>query len=320
MSLPVKTAVYRIAPDGGFDVLWSSPSVAGFSIYADRTGKGVLLGTSDKGRVYEIGNDGHETLVLQSDAGQISTLVSQGNNFFATSSNQGSLFKIGPETVAEGIYESSVLDAKSSASWGRIWWCSGGNVQIQTRTGNTENPEETWSAWNTSASAVSGSAPIGSPKARFFQWRAVLRNTSGTPVLNEVSVSFLPRNIAPEVLSIQILPTNLGLLSNPPVPIDPNIELSGLDPQMFGIPGAAVPPRKCFSVPPVHSEWTAEDRNGDKLVYDVYYKEVGDNTYKLLRSNISENFVTVDGLSLPDGRYTVKVVAKDSPTIRPARR
>ena len=103
-------------------MLWSSPSVAGFSIYADRTGKGVLLGTSDKGRVYEIGNDGHETLVLQSDAGQISTLVSQGNNLFATSSNQGSLFKIGPETVAEGTYESSVLDAKSSASWGRIWW------------------------------------------------------------------------------------------------------------------------------------------------------------------------------------------------------
>ncbi len=133
------------------------------------------------------------------------------------------------------------------------------------------------------------------------------------PALNEVSVSFLPRNIAPEVLSIQVLPTNLGLLANPPIQIDPNIELSGLDPQMFGIPNASVPPRRAFQRAARAFQWTAEDRNGDKLVYDVYYKEVGETAYKLLRDNIAENFFTIDGQSLADGRYTVKIVAKDSP-------
>jgi hypothetical protein len=307
-----KSAVYRILPDGGTDVIWASATVAGFSIYAHQTGNGVMLGTSDKGRIYSINNDGRETLAMQTDASQISTIKSLGTNLYATSSNQGVLYKIGPDTVAEGTYESAVLDAKSVASWGRIWWRSSGNVQIQTRSGNSERPEETWSAWSTVNSSTS-SGQIASPKAKFLQWRAVLKSAGSSPALNEVSVSFLPRNIAPEILAINVLPTNLGLLPNPPIQIDPNIELSGLDPQMFGVPNAPVPPRRAFQRAARAFQWIAEDRNGDKLVYDVYYKEISETAYKLLRDNIAENFFTIDGQSLSDGRYTVKIVAKDSP-------
>ena len=307
-----KSAVYRILPDGGTDVIWASATVAGFSLYAHQTGNGVMLGTSDKGRIYSIHNDGRETLAMQTDASQISTIKSLGTNIYATSSNQGVLYKIGPETVAEGTYESAVLDAKSVASWGRIWWRSTGNVQIQTRSGNTERPEETWSTWSSVAGST-GSGQIASPKAKFLQWRAVLKSAGSSPALNEVSVSFLPRNIAPEILSINVLPTNLGLLPNPPIQIDPNIELSGLDPQMFGVPNASVPPRRVFQRAARAFQWIAEDRNGDKLVYDVYYKEISETAYKLLRENIAENFFTIDGQSLADGRYTVKIVAKDSP-------
>ncbi len=311
-----KSAVYRILPDGGTDVLWTSTTIAGFSLYAHQTGNGVMLGTSDKGRIYSIGNDGRETLMMQTEASKISTIKGVGSNLYATSSNQGTLYKIGPETVAEGTYESAVLDAKSVASWGRIWWRSTGNVQIQTRSGNTERPEETWSTWST-VSSTTGSGQVTSPKAKFLQWRAVLKNGSVNPTLNEVSVSFLPRNIAPEVLSINILPTNVGLLANPPIQVDPNIELSGLDPQTFGVPNASVPPRRAFQRAARAFQWTAEDRNADNLVYDIYYKEVGETAYKLLRENIAENFFTIDGQSLADGRYTVKIVAKDSP-VNPA--
>ena len=305
-----KSAVYRILPDGGTDILWSSATVAGFSLYAHQSGRGVLLGTSDKGRIYDISNDGRESLAVQTDASQISTILNYGTGLFATTSNQGRLFKIGPETVAEGSYESSVLDAKSVAAWGRIWWRSTGTVQIQTRSGNTEEPEETWSPWATVAGGTGG--PVTSPRAKYLQWRVVLKASSAPASLHEVSVSYLPRNIGPEVLTIQIFPTNLGLIANPAVQVDPNIEISGLDPQMFGIPSVPVAPRRAYQRGARAFQWTAEDRNGDKLVYDVYYREVNDTSFKLLRENISETFFTLDGQSLADGRYVVRVVAKDS--------
>lgn len=306
-----KSAVYRILPDGGSDILWSSPTVAGFSIYAHQTGRGVLLGTSDKGRILNISNEGRESLVLQTDASQVSTIVSQGPNLYATSSNQGRLFKIGPDAVAEGSFESAVLDAKAVASWGRIWWRASGGVQIQTRSGNTEKADETWSPLANVAGTNGGQ--VASPRARYFQWRAVFKTSPSAVVLSEVSTSYLPRNIAPEVLSIQILPTNLGLLANPAPQLDPNIEMSGIDPQAFGIVVQPVPPRRAFQRAARAFQWTAEDRNGDKLVYDVYYREIGETEYKLLRENIAENFVTLDGQSLADGRYVVRIVAKDSP-------
>ena len=305
-----RSAVYRLTPDGGSQIIWSSPTVTGFSLYAHQTGTGVMIGTSDKGRVYSVSNDARETLVLQTDANQISTIVSSGNNLYATSSNQGRLYKIGPELAAEGTYESAVLDAKNDAGWGSVWWRSTGTAEIQTRSGNTERPDETWSAWET-VRPEAGRGRVASPRSRFLQWRAVLRGAGSA--LTEVNVAFLPRNIAPEITSVQVLPTNVGLIANPPPQIDPNIELSGLDPAVFGVPVAQVPPRRVYQRGAVAFQWTAEDRNGDKLIYDIYYKESADREFKLLRSDVSENFLTLDGQSLADGRYTVRVVAKDSP-------
>jgi hypothetical protein len=303
-----KSAVYRIYADGGNDLLWTSSSVGAFSMYAHRLG--VLIGTSDKGRVYDIRNDGNEKLVLQTDEGQISTILSDERTIFATSSNQGKLYRFGVETNPEGTYDSAVLDAKSTASWGRIWWRSNGGVTLQTRSGNTEKPDETWSTWSAPMSDPKG-AQIASPKAKYFQWRAVFK---GTASLNEVNVSFLGRNIAPEVTSIQILGTNIGLAPNPPMQLDPNIELSGIDPILFGIQIVPIPPRRVFQRGARAIQWTTEDRNGDKLLYDVYFKEVAETNFKLLKRDMVENFLTIDSQTLADGRYVVRIVTKDSPS------
>jgi hypothetical protein len=305
----VKTAVYRILPDGGNDVLWSSATVTGFSIIADTNG--VMLGTSDRGRIYSVKNDGNETLLLQTDANQISTMFRRGSDLFATSSNQGRLFKVGPETVADGVYESAVLDAKTTASWGNLWWSSNGNVQIETRSGNSENANETWSGWQ--AIRPEGSrGKANNPTARFFQWRATLRGAAAS--LREMNLAFAGRNIAPEITSLQVLPPNVGLLANPPMQIDPNIDTSGQPPQAFGIVVASVPPRRVYQRGARAFQWTAEDRNGDKLIYDVYFKAASDAEFKLLKENTPDSFVTLDGLAFADGKYLLRVVVKDLPS------
>ncbi len=306
-----KSVVYRILPDGGSDVIWNSPSVTAFSIAANQISNGVFVGTSDKGRIYSVGNDGRETLVLQSNEGQISTIKTFGSSFYATSSNQAKLYRFGAESVAEGSYESSVLNAKTSAAWGRIWWRSNGNVTVQTRSGNTEKPNETWSDWSAAVADQRG-AQVQSPKARFLQWRAILKNSA---TLNEVNVSYLPRNIAPEILSIQILPANVGLIAIPPIQLDPNIENSGIDPVAFGLPTAVnILPRRIFQRGARALQWTAEDRNGDKIEYAVYFREANETNFKLLRENMRENFISIDGLAFADGRYIFKITANDSPS------
>ena len=307
----VRSAVFRILNDGGTDIVWSSTSVTGFALLATRNG--VLLGTSDKGRIYSITNDGRDTLLLQSPEGQISAMVARGSDVFAASSNQGKLFRYGDARVNEGTYESPVRDAKLASTWGRVWWRGQGPIQLQTRSGNSDKPDATWSDWSASYTDATGTQ-ITSPKARFVQWRAVLRSGPGAraaqPQLEDVSIAYLPRNVAPEILSITILPPGVALQQQLLIQTDPNIESAGLDPSLFGM-ASQTPPRRLFQRGARSLQWQSEDRNADTLEYAVYYHSVGETNFRLLKDHIRETFYTVDAASLADGRYIFKVVASD---------
>jgi sugar lactone lactonase YvrE len=307
-----RSAVFRISPDGGADVLWSSQTVTAFSVASAPQGASVLIGTSDKGRIYSVTDDGRDTLLLQSSEDQISSLVVRGREVFAAASNQGKLFRLATDAVAEGTYESSVRDAKFVASWGRVWWRGRGQVELQTRSGNTERPDMTWSDWSAPYRDPAGAA-VASPRARFIQWRAVLRSAQGADArIEDVSLSYLPRNVAPEVLQIQVLPVGIALQSAVQIQVDPNIEASGLDPALIG-PQVQIPPRRTFQRGAVSLQWQAEDRNSDTLIYSVYYRSVAENTFHLLKENLRDNFFSIDGAALGDGRYVFKVVASDAP-------
>jgi len=316
-----RSAVFRILPDGATDVVWSSTTVTAFAIAPALQPGSVLIGTADKGRIYSVTNDGRDTLLLQSPEGQISSLLVRNNQIYAASSNQGKLFRFGDELVNEGTFESPVRDAKLTASWGRIWWRGAGNVEIQTRTGNGERPDATWSDWSTVYRSPEGNQ-ISSPRARFIQWRATVRasGAASTPSwVEDVSVAYLPRNVAPEVLSITALPIGVGLQQMAQVAVDPNVESSGLDPSVFG-PVAQVPPRRFYQRGARSFQWQAEDRNGDTLEYSIYYRALNEQTFRLLKDKLRDNFYTIDGATLADGRYIIKIVASDAPDNPPGQK
>src|SRR6185295_7796814 len=233
---------------------------------------------------------------------------------YAASSNQGKLFRFGNELVSEGTFESPVRDTKLTASWGRIWWRGAGTVEVQTRTGNGERPDATWSDWSTVYRDPEGNQ-IASPRARFIQWRATVRasgTTSAQSWVEDVSVAYLPRNVAPEVLSITALPIGVGLQQMAQVTVDPNVESSGLDPSVFG-PVAQAPPRRFYQRGARSFQWQAEDRNGDTLEYAIYYRPLNETTFRLLKDRLRDNFYTIDGATLADGRYIIKIIASDAP-------
>ena len=316
-----RSAVFRILPDGATDVVWSSTTVTAFSIAPGLQPGSVLIGTADKGRIYSVTNDGRDTLLLQSPEGQISSLLVRNNQIYAASSNQGKLFRFGNELVSEGTFESPVRDARLTASWGRIWWRGAGVVEVQTRTGNGERPDATWSDWSTAYRSPEGNQ-ISSPRARFIQWRATVRasgSSSAPSWVEDVSVAYLPRNVAPEVLAISVLPIGVGLQQMAQVTADPNVESSGLDPALFG-PIAQVPPRRFYQRGARSFQWQAEDRNSDTLEYAIYYRALNEQTFRLLKDKLRDNFYTIDGATLADGRYVIKVIASDAPDNPPGQK
>ena len=322
-----KSVLFHVLPDGGSDVYWRSNDTVGFGLKSLSDGR-VLVGTGSKGRIYQIADDRSHTLLIQSPEDQTSTIISIGENLYATSSNLGRLYRIGRDSVVEGTYISPVRDTKFAGQWGVITWRGAGNVELQTRSGNTESPDATWSDWSASYRNAAGD-PISSPRARFIQWRAVLRNapsasstarsaagsdhaSSGGAQLQSVVVAYLPRNQAPDITSVTVMAPGVAF-QEMPIAVDPSIVSSGLDPQLFGVV-TNVPPRRFFQKGARTLTWQATDPNDDTLAYKVFYRTLGENEWHLLADNLSQSYYTIDGNRVPDGTYLFKVVASDAPS------
>ncbi|HEU4391734.1 MAG TPA: hypothetical protein VFV34_28370 [Blastocatellia bacterium] len=314
-----KGAVFRVTPDGSSEVYWSSQDAVPFCVKILRDER-VLVGTGQKGRIYSIAADRSSTQLIQSPEDQTSTIIGAGEDTFATSSNLGRLYRIGRTLVSEGTYTSPVRDARFSSQWGVINWRGSGDVTMQTRSGNTETPDSTWSDWSAPYRKGEGEQ-ITSPRARFIQWRAALRRNAATaasqtaaaPVqLQSIVVAYLPANQPPEVTSVTALPAGVAL-QEMPAGVDPSISSSGLDPQLFGV-ATTVPPRRSFQKGSRTLIWQATDPNEDTLKFSLYYRTTADNTWHLLADNLTESYYTIDGNKLPDGAYTFRVRASDSPS------
>jgi hypothetical protein len=63
--------------------------------------------------------------------------------------------------------------------------------------------------------------------------------------------------------------------------------------------------------------WGVHDENDDNLVYAVYYRGDNERDWKLLKSGLTDKFYSFESGLLPDGGYTVKVVASDAPSHSP---
>ncbi|MCS6885198.1 MAG: hypothetical protein RMM17_13820 [Acidobacteriota bacterium] len=304
-STAVKSLVYKITPSGAVDVIWSSKDSVAFALLLSRDR--VLVGTGTKGRIYSIDpKDKTFELIAQSSEEQTSTLIEFRDVVYFTSNNIGKLFRIDQEAALQGEYVSYVFDAKVVSKWGAVSWRGMGDLQIMTRCGNTEVPDNTWSEWQEVEKTKLGYEVAG-PEARFVQWKAVLQRGS---VLYGLKIAYLQHNLAPSVSKIVVLQPGVALQEVPQQPLDPGILAAGLDPAMFGFP-ATLQPRKVFQKGARSLQWTAEDPNGDSLSYAIYYSQNLEGPWHLVAKDLQTNYYTLDSDALADGKYYFKVVASD---------
>jgi hypothetical protein len=303
-----RAALYRIAPDGAVDVAWNSRGPVGYGLLVDSTR--VLIGTGDRGRVVALDPVSLETTVLaQPNEDQTWTLLAAGGSVYATTNNLGKLFQIGPGAAARGVYQSPVHDAKAVAEWGRLVAHTRGGVTVETRSGNSENPDSTWSAWRP-VMLVAGTGAIASPAARYLQWRVTLQGADAR--VEPISVVYMPRNAAPEVTMVFVFPPGIALQEIPQQPLDPGLVSSGYDPQVFGL-STNIPPRRVFQRGARSLLWQAKDPDDDKLAYTVQYRTSTDSQWHTLASGLAGAWCTIDSDALPDGQYVFRIVASDAP-------
>jgi hypothetical protein len=319
-----KGAIYRIAPDGLWDQVWDSREDLPYDLALEGGGR-ILVATGDKGKIFRLeGDPVRPTLLARGAAQQVTSLHrdSRGRIYFATA-NPGKISRLSAERAPQGTYESEVRDAEMVSSWGTISWrgsTSGTNrVEIATRSGNTETPDDTWSPW--SAPYTSSGVPIVSPKARYLQWRATLSGSGDGPTLTSVTAAYLQRNIRPVVRSVTVQPP--GIVFQKPY--------STGDPDLAGFENQTTPERKLTQAAQTAQagagtgrrtyqkglqtlQWRAEDENEDDLTYAVHYRREGDAVWKLLRDGISDTIFVWDTTTVPNGTYFVRIVASDGPS------
>ena len=326
-------AVYRIRPNGLWDTYWETGEDSPYDLLVEPGGS-LLVGTGPEGKIFRVGGDpARATLLSRATARQVTALLREpSGRIVGATSNPGKLFALSASPAAKGSYESDVRDAGTVASWGVIRWratARPGQVQILTRTGNTANPDETWSAWSKPYTSADGEQ-IGSPNARYLQWRALLSGEGGSsPVLTSVTAAYLPRNLRPEVASIIVHPA--GTVFQRPFS-GSEVEIAGFEEntsdgrapaQVQSGPGGASPPlpplgRRIYQKGLQTIVWKAEDDNGDRLQYDVSYRREGDTAWKPLKRGMWDPIFVWDTTSVPDGTYVVRISASDAPSNAPA--
>jgi len=320
--------VYRITPDGAWDLIWSSREDSPYDVAVEPDGN-VLIGTGNKGKIFRLSGDPLQpTLVTRATAQQVTALTRDNDGRVTfTTSNPGKVMRLSSMRSERGTYTSDVRDAQTIATWGAVRWQAaapqGTRLELSTRSGNTRTPDETWSDWTAPYTIQEGS-PITSPRARYLQWRAVLTGNKGdAPLLTSVTAAYLPRNIRPEVTSITI--NSPGTVFQRPFPTgDP--EIAGFDgdtPDRRVAPQQANPTngpsigRRVYQKGLLTFTWRAQDENRDDLIYDVFYRREGDTTWKSLKLKLADEIVVWDTSSVPNGRYVIRVVASDAPSNSP---
>jgi hypothetical protein len=314
--------IFKIEKEGSPRQIWESPGEVVHSLLLDDEGN-LLVGTGEKGIIYKIDKDHRASTLMKMDDHQITCMRPSRGRILVGSGNNATLSFIGKDFSAEGEYLSQVKDTEGFSTWGMFQGDyetpSGTRIMFHTRSGNTREPNESWSSWKT-LSMDSGSSAIDSPGARFIQWKAELKRKpqiDKTPVIRSVTVNYLPENLSPEIKTVEVQPPGI-FYQKLPVPQVTGTEISGTlnrsktQAEKSVRPVMLKPPvKKVYQYGTRTVSWVASDPNGDDLIFSLDFKGVEEEQWKTLKKEQSEDFCSWDSRLMADGVYMVRVVASD---------
>lgn len=322
-----KSALYKILPDNTVETIWSSKDENVYDL-ATAGGGQILFSTDARGRIYRLSPDGKVTLLAQTNESEATRLLLTAAGVMAATSGGGKVYRLADSLSAAGVYESPVHDAGAVARWGRLSWVAEQNrnakLAFWVRTGNSMRPDATWSEWAGPLTNPEGSE-VRAPNARYIQWKAEFNGEGGsTPVLDSVTVAYLPQNTPPAVRNITV--TNLTSAapasSKPPATqaVTSSYTVTVTDTGEAAPPTSAGTPTQTLArsaVRQLQITWQADDPDNDRLDYTLEFRGEGEREWKLIKDRLRENTYLIDADVLADGRYLFRVKASDAPDNAP---
>lgn len=285
-----KGTLYRFLPDGTPEQLLDDDDEHFVSLAVGDDGQ-PYVGTGVEGKIYTVDAQHNSVLVADTDERQVGALILAGKQKFVASSDPAVLHPVRGVGGPDAVWTSKVFDAGLQAHFGRMTWDAQGKLELSTRTGNTKEPDDTWSDWTPPMLAA---GVIRSPAARYLQVRARW-NHDPKAVLREVTIPFVTANLR-------------AVLTEVTAESPARLEGSEKSIEESGGPISDEPDSK------VKLNWKVDNPDKDKMRYRLEYRLLGTTQwFDLLRPKemlTSENY-TWETADLPEGRYRIRVVASD---------
>jgi outer membrane protein assembly factor BamB len=278
---PGKGQLWVVTPGARSRKLWSSEQGHLTALqWAEGSAPAIYAATGKEGQIHRVELDGRSALWLDVDERQVLALDLRAPHPVFVTADAGAAYRVLPKGSGDAMWTSKVLDAQFLSRFGELSFRGRGALELQTRSGNTDKPNASWSEWS---SALVKPGPIRSPAARFLQIRAKL-NVAKDPgsELYAVTAYYLPLNQGGQVTEVTAKPK---------------------------VKEGSSEPTSVYTL-----EWKVDNPDGDKLRYRLSFRPEGEQRGRaILRESdiLTKTSYDWETESIPDGYYRVAVEASD---------
>ncbi len=283
-----RAGVYIFNPKKGIERILTLPRSTILSLAGEER-TGFFIGTDHQGQVYKIYPGTREYLVFNLDAGKVSALAPFSGKVRWLGTGEPALLVKTKSTPAHCGYQSEVLDAGFISRWGKLDWQGSGRVEFKTRSGNTPQPDQSWSDWE----KLGLDGKIKNPPARYLQFQAGwLGREEGE--IDRVELSYRPLNQAHYITALEVKSQTSPVSQKPSSNRKSNLTAS-----------------LRYTI-----RWQVENPDQDPLEYQLFYRRAGDRLWSRLArpEEIKGTSYQWKVGELADGWYQVRLVARDSLT------
>lgn len=273
-----KGRLWRVDSDGRTERLHHRDAGHFTSVAFDAQGT-IYVGGGKNGQIFRVGTDRSVATWADVDERQVLDIDATGDRPVFVTGDSAAVYRTTPATPQQAIWTSKALDASFNARWGQLTWRGEGRIEFQTRSGNTEEPDDSWTDWS---AAMRTPGPIRSPGSRFVQLRARL---TGDAVIRAVQAYYLPQNQRTVVNSVGLKTKSSKNRDQLPDPSS-SYELT----------------------------WDVDNPDDDALRYRLRYRQENQRRWRAMFHDDVQHTKTTytwDTSGLPDAWYVVEVEASD---------